>query len=231
MRASLDKQPAEVAGMFDRVAKRYDLTNDVLSLGQDRLWRRATRRAVGARPGMRVLDLGAGTGTSAAQFARDGADVVACDFSPGMIAQGRRRYPHLTFVQGDATDLPFADAEFDAVTISFALRNVQGTERALREMLRVTKPGGHLVVCEFSSPTWHPTRRVYEMYLRQLLPRLARAFSSNVEAYDYLAESILAWPNQQELAQLLSESGWQRAGYHNLSGGIVALHRGFAPAR
>lgn len=215
--------------MFDRVAKRYDLTNDVLSLGQDRWWRRATRRAVGARPGMRVLDLGAGTGTSAAQFARDGADVVACDFSPGMIAQGRRRYPHLTFVQGDATDLPFADAEFDAVTISFALRNVQGTERALREMLRVTKPGGHLVICEFSTPTWRPTRRVYEMYLRQFLPRLARAFSSNVEAYDYLAESILAWPNQQELARLLSESGWQRVGYHNLSGGIVALHRGFAP--
>ncbi|MDO5081032.1 demethylmenaquinone methyltransferase [Buchananella hordeovulneris] len=229
MRASLDKQPAEVAGMFDRVAKRYDLTNDVLSLGQDRLWRRATRRAVGARPGMRVLDLGAGTGTSAAQFARAGADVVACDFSPGMIAQGRRRYPHLTFVQGDATDLPFADAEFDAVTISFALRNVQGTERALREMLRVTKPGGHLVVCEFSTPTGRPTRGVYELYLRQLLPRLARVFSSNVEAYDYLAESILAWPKQQELAQLLSESGWQRVGYHNLSGGIVALHRGFAP--
>ena len=177
--ATLEKQPRAVAGMFDAVAARYDLTNDVLSLGQDRLWRRATRRAVAAAPGERVLDLAAGTGTSSARFADDGAAVVPCDFSTGMVRVGKARRPDLAFVAGDAMALPFAAASFDAVTISFGLRNVADTLEALREMLRVTRPGGRLVVCEFSRPPWALWRAVYSAYLTAVLPRVARLVSSN----------------------------------------------------
>lgn len=229
-RASLDKQPRAVAGMFDAVAARYDLTNDVLSMGQDRLWRLATRRAVGALPGQHVLDLAAGTGTSSDRFADEGVLVVPCDFSIGMVRVGKARRPDLAFVAGDATALPFADASFDAVTISFGLRNVADTVAALREMLRVTRPGGRLVVCEFSRPTWAPWRAVYSTYLTRVLPQVARLVSSNTEAYTYLAESIQDWPDQERLAALLQEAGWRSVAYKNLSGGIVALHRGTRPA-
>ncbi|KAE8762933.1 demethylmenaquinone methyltransferase [Georgenia thermotolerans] len=229
-RASLEKKPREVARMFDGVAQRYDVTNDVLSLGQDRIWRVATRKAVGARPGERVLDLAAGTGTSAEEYADAGVEVVPCDFSTGMMAVGKRRRPDLPFVAGDATALPFADAAFDAVTISFGLRNVVDTGRALREMLRVTRPGGRLVICEFSRPTWAPFRSVYETYLRQVLPRVASLVSSNTDAYSYLTDSILSWPDQQGLARTLQRAGWRQVGYRNLSGGIVALHRAVRPA-
>lgn len=229
-RASLDKKPREVAGMFDDVAQRYDVTNDVLSLGQDRIWRVATRKAVGARPGERVLDLAAGTGTSSEEYADAGIDVVPCDFSTGMMAVGKRRRPDLPFVAGDAMALPFADETFDAVTISFGLRNVADTERALREMLRVTRPGGRLVICEFSRPTWAPFRVVYETYLGQVLPRMAAAVSSNTEAYTYLAESIVSWPAQRDLATIVQRAGWRKVAYRNLSGGIVALHRAVRPA-
>lgn len=229
MRATLEKDPQAIASMFDGVAKRYDLTNDVASLWQDRLWRRATRRALGSHPGMRVLDLGAGTGTSAAEYYEDGADVVACDLSAGMIAEGKRRYPYLEFVQGDATALPFEDNSFDASTISFALRNVQGTDKALQEMLRVTKPGGHVIICEFSTPPSALVRRPYHFYLGKVMPAISKLVATNTEAYDYLAESILAWPDQGELAQLMRDCGWERVGYHNLTCGIVALHRGFKP--
>ena len=229
-RASLEKKPREVAGMFDGVAQRYDVTNDVLSLGQDRIWRVATRKAVGARPGERVLDLAAGTGTSSEEYADAGIDVVPCDFSTGMMAVGKRRRPDLPFVAGDATALPFADASFDAVTISFGLRNVVDTDRALRELLRVTRPGGRLVVCEFSRPTWTPFRAVYEAYLGQVLPRVASLVSSNTDAYTYLTESIARWPAQRELAGILQRAGWKKVAYRNLSGGIVALHRAVRPA-
>lgn len=229
-RASLEKRPRDVARMFDGVAQRYDLTNDVLSLGQDRIWRVATRKAVGARPGERVLDLAAGTGTSSEEYADAGIDVVPCDFSTGMMAVGKRRRPDLPFVAGDATALPFADETFDAVTISFGLRNVADTDRALREMLRVTRPGGRLVVCEFSRPAWTPFRAVYETYLGQVLPRVASLVSSNTDAYTYLTESILTWPAQRELAGTLQRAGWRRVAYRNLSGGIVALHRAVRPA-
>ena len=229
-RATLEKQPRAVAGMFDAVAARYDVTNDVLSLGQDRLWRRATRRAVAAVPGERVLDLAAGTGTSSARFADDGAVVVPCDFSTGMVRVGKARRPDLAFVAGDAMALPFADASFDAVTISFGLRNVADTLAALREMLRVTRPGGRLVVCEFSRPSWAPWRAVYSAYLSAVLPRVARVVSSNTEAYTYLAESIQAWPDQRGLAALLHQAGWRSVAHRNLSGGVVALHRARRPA-
>ena len=229
-RASLDKDPKDVQSMFDHVAARYDLTNDVLSLGQDRYWRREVVRAVAAKPGQRVLDLAAGTGTSSLPFARAGATVVSSDFSLGMLTEGRRRYPQLPFVAGDATTLPFADDSFDAVTISFGLRNVVDVEAALAEMHRVTKPGGRLVVCEFSHPTWAPFRTVYVEYLMRALPPVARRVSSAPDAYVYLAESIRAWPTQPELAAQIAAAGWTKPAWRNLSGGIVALHRATAGA-
>jgi demethylmenaquinone methyltransferase / 2-methoxy-6-polyprenyl-1,4-benzoquinol methylase len=228
-RASLDKQPHEIAAMFDGVAARYDITNDVLSLGQDRRWRRAVEHAVQARPGERVLDLAAGTGTSSEPFADAGVFVVPCDFSQGMLQEGKRRRPALPFVAGDALRLPFADASFDVVTISFGLRNLNDIEAGLREMLQVTKPGGRLVVCEFSHPTWGPFRSVYLEYLMRALPMLARRVSSSPDAYVYLADSIRAWPDQRALAGSIADSGWSEVRWRNLSGGIVALHHAARP--
>jgi demethylmenaquinone methyltransferase/2-methoxy-6-polyprenyl-1,4-benzoquinol methylase len=227
-RAQLDKQPAEVAAMFDAVARRYDLTNDVLSLGQDRRWRTVVVDAVDPRPGERVLDLAAGTGTSSQPFADRGAQVVPCDFSLGMLQVGKRAKPHLGFTAGDGTRLPFADATFDAVTISFGLRNIVDPDAGLRELLRVTKPGGRLVVCEFSHPTNRAFRTVYMEYLMKTLPRVARTVSSSPDAYVYLAESIRAWPDQEGLARMIRDAGWSRPQWRNLSRGIVALHRATA---
>jgi len=227
-RADLEKDPADVAAMFDGVAKRYDITNDVLSLGQDRRWRTAVLSAVDPRQGERVLDLAAGTGTSSQPFADAGALVVPCDFSQGMLQVGKKARPQLPFTAGDGTRLPFADDTFDAVTISFGLRNIVDPDAGLREMLRVTKPGGRLVVCEFSSPTWAPFRTVYIEYLMKALPRVARAVSSNPDAYVYLAESIRAWPDQRGLADRINAAGWRSARWRNLSGGIVALHHATA---
>ena len=229
MRASLDKRPGEVAAMFDAIARRYDLTNDVISLGQDRRWRRATVAAVDARPGEVVLDLAAGTGTSSEPFDAAGVRVVPCDFSVGMLAVGKARRPDLAFTAGDAMRLPFADAVFDAVTISFGLRNVVDTSAALAEMLRVTRPGGRLVVTEFSTPTDRLFRTLYSEYLMRALPSVARAVSRDPDAYVYLAESISGWPDQAGLARLVAGAGWARVAYRNLSGGIVALHRGVRP--
>jgi demethylmenaquinone methyltransferase/2-methoxy-6-polyprenyl-1,4-benzoquinol methylase len=229
-RASLDKQPHEIAAMFDNVAPRYDLTNDVLSLGQDRRWRRALEHAVEACVGERVLDLAAGTGTSSEPFADAGVFVVPCDFSLGMLRVGKRRRPDLPFVAGDALHLPFADASFDAVTVSFGLRNLNNIEAGLGEMLRVTRPGGRLVVCEFSHPTWTPFRTVYVEYLMRALPTLARRVSSSPDAYVYLAESIRAWPDQRALAGWIATAGWSGVRWRDLSGGIVALHHANRPA-
>lgn len=215
--------------MFDGVARRYDLVNSVLSLGQDRWWRWAVTRAVDARSAERVLDLAAGTGTSSAPLRADGAFVVPCDFSLGMLRVGKRARPELPFVAGDGLRLPFADASFDAVTISLGLRNVADPRTALAELLRVTRPGGRLVACEFSTPTVAPCRTVYLEYLMRLLPGMARRIASNPDAYVYLAESIRAWPNQRELARWLVEAGWSAVGWRNLTGGIVALHRAQRP--
>ena len=224
-RASLDKLPSDVAQMFDEVAAKYDLTNDVLSLGQDRWWRRATVRAVGAQPGETVLDIAAGTGTSSEPFADAGVNVVPGDFSLGMLQVGRRRRPDLGFTAADAMRLPFADGSFDAVTMSFGLRNVSDPLGALIEFHRVTKPGGRLVVCEFSQPVSPPVRGVYLNYLMRSLPAIARRVSSDPESYVYLAESIREWPDQRELARYLEASGWGDVSWRNLTGGIVALHR------
>ncbi|MBU3060870.1 demethylmenaquinone methyltransferase [Nocardia sp. NEAU-G5] len=224
-RASLDKQPQEVASMFDGVAKRYDLTNTVISGGQDRYWRWATRRALALRPGERVLDLAAGTGVSTLEFAKSGAWCVAADFSRGMLSEGRfRRVP---MVAADGMALPFADDSFDAVTISYGLRNISDPDLALRELYRVTKPGGRLVVAEFSTPVFGPFRTLYMEYLMRALPRVARAVSSNPDAYVYLAESVRAWPNQPQLALRVADAGWSAVKWRNLTGGVVALHRGY----
>lgn len=226
VRAGLDRQPAEVAAMFDDVAPRYDLVNDLLAAGQTRLWRRAVVHALAPRAGERVVDLAAGTGTSSLPLAAGGALVVPCDFSLGMLAEGRRRHPGLPFVAGDALRLPFADASFDAATISFGLRNTADPVAALEEMRRVVRPGGRIVVCEFSQPTWAPVRTAYLEYLMRALPAVARRVASNPEAYVYLAESIRSWPDQAGLAALMQRAGWSDVGWLNLSGGIVALHRG-----
>lgn len=217
--------------MFDEVAPRYDRTNAVLSLGLDRGWRTAVRDALALRPGELVLDLAAGTATSSAALARTGARVVGCDFSLGMLRVGRRAgHPGVDLVAGDALRLPFAESSFDAVTISFGLRNTADPDQALRELLRVTRPGGRLVVCEFSRPTWPPFRTVYTEYLMRALPAVARRVSSDPAAYEYLAESIRAWPGQAQLARRLQEAGWAAVGWRDLTGGIVALHRGIRPA-
>ncbi|HWI30253.1 MAG TPA: demethylmenaquinone methyltransferase [Microbacterium sp.] len=232
-RADLGKDPARVSGMFDQVAKNYDRTNTVLSIGNDQLWRAATTRAVAPRPGQQILDLAAGTGASSVSLARSGADVVAADFSPGMIAEGRRRHggiPNLTFAEADAANLPFDDASFDTVTMSFGLRNVREPRTALGELLRVTKPGGRLVVCEFSHPPSPAFNGLYRFYNSRVLPLVAKAMSSNAEAYEYLNESIRDWPNQPTLAAWIREAGWADVAYRNLSFGIVALHRATKPA-
>ena len=226
-RASLDKDPRDVASMFDGVARRYDITNTVLSVGQDRYWRRATRDALDLKPGDAVLDLAAGTAVSTVELAKSGAWCAAADFSTGMLHAGAHR--PVPKVAADATRLPFAEATFDAVTISFGLRNVVDTSAGLREMARVTRPGGRLVVCEFSTPTVPIFSTVYMNYLMRALPRVATAVSSNPEAYVYLAESIRAWPNQQALARRIEDAGWAKARWRNLTGGIVALHAAVKP--
>lgn len=213
--------------MFDGVARRYDITNTVLSGGRDRSWRRATREALTLSPGETVLDLAAGTSVSTVELARSGAWCLAADFSVGMLHAGARR--PVPKVAADATRLPFADGVFDAVTISFGLRNVVDFGAGLREMARVTKPGGRLVVCEFSTPVVPVFSTVYKEYLMRALPRVARAVSSNPEAYVYLAESIRAWPDQAELARRIEAAGWEKVRWRNLTGGIVALHAAVKP--
>lgn len=225
-RASLDKRRADVATMFDGVARRYDLLNSILSLGLDARWRERCVAAVAPRRGEKVLDLAAGTGVSSVAFAQAGAEVFPTDLSMGMLRVGKQHRPHLSFTAGDALALPYADDSFDAVTISYGLRNVEDTDAGLRELWRVTRPGGRIVVNEFSTPVQPALRWLYEDVVLALLPRVA-AISSNPAAYGYLAESIRHWPRQEGLAAMMAEAGWSGVEWQNLSGGIVALHRGW----
>lgn len=229
-KANLDKKPADVAAMFDDVAPTYDITNALLSFGQDARWRKIVRKAVAPKSGQKVLDLAAGTGASSVAFALPGVKVVAGDFSEGMLAVGRKRHPEIEFVFADATALPFADAEFDAVTISFGLRNVVDVPKALAEMYRVTKPGGVIVICEFSKVTSAWFSPFYNFYLNKVLPAFSRLASKTPEAYSYLSESILAWPNQHELKLKIEDAGYTDVSFHNLTFGIVAVHKGFKAA-
>jgi demethylmenaquinone methyltransferase / 2-methoxy-6-polyprenyl-1,4-benzoquinol methylase len=222
-RADLDKDPHDVATMFDGVARRYDLTNTVLTAGQDRRWRHLAREALALQPGERVLDLAAGTAVSTVELRRSGAWCVAADFSLGMLRAGAHR--PVPKVAADALHLPFRDGAFDAVTISFGLRNVADPDVALAELARVTRPGGRLVVCEFSRPTVTPFRLAYYAGLEHVLPAVARRVSSNPEAYVYLGESIRDWPAQPELARRIAKAGWADVAWRNLALGAVALHR------
>jgi len=231
-RADLGKDPQRVSGMFDQVAAGYDRTNTVMTFGNDALWRAATTRAVAPKRTERILDLAAGTASSSASLAASGAEVVAADFSPGMLAEGKRRHGHMTnlsFVEADAMNLPFADDEFDAVTMSYGLRNVQQPKKALAELFRVTKPGGRLVINEFSTPPGRAFRGLYRFYNAQVLPKVARLAGTNGGAYDYLNESIRDWPDQKRLSAWIREAGWTSVAYRNLSFGIVALHRATKP--
>ncbi|MET9203461.1 demethylmenaquinone methyltransferase [Gordonia sp. NPDC003585] len=221
-RATLGKDPAEVAAMFDGVAKRYDITNTVLSFGRDRSWRKTTRKALDLKPGDVVLDLAAGTAVSTVELARSGAVCIAADFSLGMLKAGAAR--DVPKVAADALHLPFADASFDAATISFGLRNVYDVSQALGELYRVLKPGGRIVICEFSTPTLRPFRTVYMEYLMKALPAVATRVSSNPSAYVYLAESIRAWPDQFALGDLMRDAGFSQVRWQNLTGGIAAVH-------
>jgi demethylmenaquinone methyltransferase/2-methoxy-6-polyprenyl-1,4-benzoquinol methylase len=186
-------------------------------------------RALGIAPGDRVLDIAAGTGTSSAAIARTGARVTALDFSAGMVAVGRQRHPDIEFVEGDATALPFDDASFEAVTVSFGLRIVNDPHAALAEMRRVLVPGGRVVICEFTTPPNALIRRAYNFYLAKIMPRIVAMTSTNPAAYSYLMDSIHDWPAQGVLAEWLRDAGFTGVGYRNLTGGVVALHRGTAP--
>ena len=213
--------------MFDGVAKNYDKANDLLSFGSARIWRKKVAKLVNSQPGQKILDLAAGTGSSSIVFLREGVKVVAADFSNGMLEEGRKRHPELEFVFADASALPFADKEFDTVTISFGIRNVEKIEVALAEMLRVLKPGGKLVVCEFSRIPNKTLHGLYRFYLRNILPTLSSLVSKTPEAYSYLAESIDAWPSQQELVKIIETAGFESVSYLNQTLGIVAIHSGF----
>ncbi len=225
-KADLNKQPSEIAAMFDSVAPTYDRTNDLLSFGQSRIWRTKVREAVAPESGQSILDLAAGTGTSSVSFLKPGVRVVSGDFSEGMLAEGRKRHPQLEFVFADATNLPFKDGEFHATTISFGLRNVVDVPKALAEMHRVTKPGGRIVVCEFSKVV-APLRWAYSFYLKALMPAVAKLAAINADAYEYLGESIEAWPDQSALAALIRDAGFEKVSYKNLTFGIVAIHVGY----
>ena len=228
-RADLTKNPSEVASMFDGVGKNYDITNTVLTGGIDHYWRVRTAKRLNLQPGQKVLDLAAGTAVSSVELAKSGAYVVACDFSRGMLKAGAHR--DVPKVCGDGMKLPFADNTFDAVTISFGLRNIVDYKAGLAELARVAKPGGQLTVCEFSTPVVPVFSTFYKEYLMRALPQIAKVVSSNPEAYVYLAESIRAWPNQPQLARDINASGWEDAGWQNLTFGIAALHSATKPVQ
>ncbi|MEJ6573843.1 MAG: demethylmenaquinone methyltransferase [Actinomycetes bacterium] len=228
-RADLGKEPNEVSAMFDGVARRYDLLNDLLSLGRTKAWRKVATKIIAPKPGMRILDIAAGTGSSSRPLADAGANVIPLDFSKGMLEAGHKRHPDLPFMQGDALALTFKENEFDVATISFGLRNTSDASKALQESFRVLKSGGLMVVVEFSQPTNRILRTIYLRYLVRALPAVARKVSSNPDAYIYLAESILAWPNQSGLADLMRAAGFGNVQWKNLTFGIVAIHTGVKP--
>ena len=227
VRANLNKDPDDVSKMFDDVANRYDFLNDLLSLGRTKAWRRAMTSIIAPKPGMKILDIAAGTGSSSRPLVDKGAVVTALDFSQGMIEQGRKQNKNINFVQGDALKLPFEDNSFEVTTISFGLRNTSNTEIALKEALRVTKDGGRIVVAEFSHPVNPIFKKIYLNYLMKALPVIVKKISKNPDAYIYLAESIRAWPDQAELASIMRDGGFKSVAWQDLTFGIVAVHIGY----
>jgi demethylmenaquinone methyltransferase/2-methoxy-6-polyprenyl-1,4-benzoquinol methylase len=228
-----DEKARRVAGVFDSVASRYDLMNDLMSAGLHRVWKRFTVEQSGLRPGQRVLDVAGGTADLAIQFARrvgSGGEVVLTDINPAMLARGRDRMLDAGLaapaVQCDGEQLPFAEAHFDCVSVAFGLRNMTRKDRALAEMRRVLKPGGRLLVLEFSR-VWQPLQPLYDAYSLKVLPLLGKWVANDSESYRYLAESIRVHPDQEQLKTLMEQAGLERVEYFNLSTGVVALHRGY----
>ncbi|MBK1704802.1 bifunctional demethylmenaquinone methyltransferase/2-methoxy-6-polyprenyl-1,4-benzoquinol methylase UbiE [Halochromatium glycolicum] len=230
------EKASRVRAVFDSVATRYDLMNDLMSLGIHRLWKRRTIELAGVRRGQRVLDLAAGTGDLAEQFARIvGADggVVMSDINQAMLAQGRERLVdagivgNLDYVLADAETLPFAGNSFDCVTIGFGLRNVTHKQYALNEICRVLRPGGRALILEFSHPTTKPLAKAYDLYSFSVLPNLGRLVAGDADSYRYLAESIRMHPDQETLRSMMEQAGFERCEFVNLTGGIVAIHRGY----
>ncbi len=230
------EKPRLVRGVFDSVASRYDLMNDVMSLGVHRLWKRFAAELSAVRPGQHVLDVAAGTGDLTALLARrtgSGGKVVVTDINASMLRLGRERLTNqgvagnIEYIQADAERLPFCDNAFDCVTIAFGLRNVTHKEEALASMYRVLRAGGRLLVLEFSKPVIPGLGPVYDLYSFNLLPLMGRIIVNDSESYRYLAESIRRHPDQQSLLEMMQSVGFERCDYLNLSGGIVALHRGY----
>ncbi|MEJ2345385.1 MAG: bifunctional demethylmenaquinone methyltransferase/2-methoxy-6-polyprenyl-1,4-benzoquinol methylase UbiE [Gammaproteobacteria bacterium] len=232
----LEEKAKRVADVFHSVADRYDLMNDLMSLGIHRLWKRYTIELSGVKSGQRVLDLAGGTGDLAARFARmAGAEgqVVLSDINASMLDRGRSRLVdeglvgNIEFVQADAEQLPFPDSYFDCITIGFGLRNVTDKDAALRSMFRTLKPGGRALVLEFSKPTAPGLKPLYDLYSFKVLPLLGKLIARDEGSYRYLAESIRMHPDQETLKAMMEAAGFERCEYFNLSGGIVAVHRGF----
>jgi demethylmenaquinone methyltransferase/2-methoxy-6-polyprenyl-1,4-benzoquinol methylase len=232
----VEEKAGRVRAVFDSVASRYDLMNDLMSLGIHRLWKRQTVALAGVRRGQRVLDLASGTGDLAERFAGIvGAEglVIMSDINAAMLAQGRDRLldlgrvGNLRYALADAERLPFAPETFDCVTIGFGLRNVTRKEWALAEMFRVLRPGGRALILEFSHPNSRALSRVYDLYSFSVLPGLGRLIAADAESYRYLAESIRMHPDQETLKAMMEAAGFERCSYFNLSGGIVAIHRGY----
>lgn len=225
-----------VADVFHSVAAKYDVMNDVMSLGIHRLWKRFTISCSGVRRGQRVLDLAGGTGDLTAKFSRlvgETGEVVLADINDSMLKVGREKLRNIgiignvSYVQANAEALPFPDNSFDCITIAFGLRNVTDKDKALRSMYRVLKPGGRLLVLEFSKPVLEPLNKVYDAYSFHILPRMGQLIAGDGESYRYLAESIRMHPDQETLKAMMEDAGFENTTYNNLTGGIVALHRGY----
>ena len=232
------EKAGRVAGVFHSVADNYDLMNDLMSAGIHRLWKHMTIEMSGVRKGHKVLDIAGGTGDLAAKFSKivgSEGSVVLADINESMLKVGRDRLidrgitENVTFSQADAQYLPFPDNTFNVITIAFGLRNVTDKDMALRSMLRVLKPGGKLLILEFSKPTSSLLSKIYDTYSFNVLPRLGKVFANDSDSYKYLAESIRMHPDQSTLLQMLDSAGFGNTDFHNMTGGVVALHRGIKP--
>ncbi|MBG3012455.1 bifunctional demethylmenaquinone methyltransferase/2-methoxy-6-polyprenyl-1,4-benzoquinol methylase UbiE [Proteus faecis] len=231
-----DDKQTMVARVFHSVASKYDLMNDLMSFGVHRIWKRYTIEASGVRRNQRVLDLAGGTGDLTAKFSRlvgENGEVVLADINDSMLKMGREKLRdhgivgNVSYVQANAEELPFPDNHFDCITISFGLRNVTDKAKALRSMFRVLKPGGRLLVLEFSKPVLEPLSKIYDAYSFHILPKIGQVIVNDAESYRYLTESIRMHPDQETLKGMMEEAGFDQVTYTNMTGGIVALHKGF----
>jgi len=225
-----------VAGVFDSVASKYDIMNDVMSFGVHRVWKKIAMQHTGLKPGGTALDVAGGTGDLTMQMSKQvgpTGKIIISDINASMLEEGRKRLldkgyaGNIDFVEANAEDLPFEDNSFDCITIAFGLRNVTHQDKALQSMFRVLKPGGRLLVLEFSKPVVPGLDKVYDFYSFNILPKMGKLIANDEESYRYLAESIRMHPDQETLKQLMIDAGFERCTYHNMTGGIVALHKGF----